>query len=72
MKEIEKKSTVENRAMLKKCLPIKTTLGKTVSTATPSSGTNFSQGLREYNMNPIQVRYLAALHPDILYATTFS
>jgi len=59
---------VENRAMLKK---LKTTLEKTVSTAT-RSGTNFSKGLREYNMNPIQVRYQAALHPDTLYATTLS
>ena len=29
-------------------------------------------GLRECNMNPIQVRYQTALHPDSLYATTFS
>lgn len=29
----------------------------------PDSGTNFSRGLRECNLNPIQVRYLAALHP---------
>lgn len=36
------------------------------------SGTNFSRGLRECNLNPIQVRYLTALHPDTLYATTFS
>ncbi|GAH50738.1 unnamed protein product, partial [marine sediment metagenome] len=57
--------------MLKKCL-IKTTLEKTVSTTTPRSGTNFSKGLREYNLNPIQVRYQAALHPDTLYATTLS
>jgi len=27
-------------------------------------------GLRECNMNPIQVRYLAALHPDTPYTST--
>ena len=58
--------------MLKEFSLIEITLEKTVSTAIPSPGTNFSKGLREYNMNPIQVRYLTALHPDTPYATTFS
>ena len=31
------------------------------------SGTNFSRGLRECNLNPIQVRYQAALHPDFTF-----
>jgi len=51
--------------MLKDFSLIEITLEKTVSTAIPSPGTNFSKGLREYNMNPIQVRYQAALHPDL-------
>ncbi|GAI82291.1 unnamed protein product, partial [marine sediment metagenome] len=28
------------------------------------------KGLRECNLNPIQVRYLAALHPDTPYTST--
>ena len=38
----------------------------TIVESGPDSGTNFSKGLREYNMNPIQVRYLAALHPEVV------
>ncbi len=52
--------------MLKEFSLIEITLEKTVSTATPSSGTNFSKGLREYYLNPIQVRYLAALRPEVM------
>jgi hypothetical protein len=56
---------LENRSMFEEFLPVKDTLKKRVSTTTSERGTNFSKYLRECNMNPIQVRYLAALHPDL-------
>ena len=51
--------------MLKKFLLAKNMPGKWVSTTTSDWGTNFSKCLRESHMNPIQVRYQAALHPEL-------
>ena len=49
--------------MDKEFLPIKNIFHKRVSATTSHGGTNFSECPDECNLNPIQVRYQAALHP---------
>ena len=51
--------------MGKKYVPITNIFHRRVSTATAYGGANFSKCPDECNLNPIQVRYQAALHPDL-------
>ena len=54
--------------MGKEFLPVRNKFQRGVSATTSHGGTNFSKCPRECNLNPIQVRYLAALHPDAVFS----
>ena len=57
---------VEKQLNAQRAFARKNNADKAASTTTPMAGTNFSKGLGRPHLNPIQVRYLAALHPDLL------